>query len=97
MATLLEGHKGDNAQGTIRVLSANGIPLTLELQPSNSAADGTVPVERSADKVRAKVKFRQTGYDHQGSYDNEGAQAATLYGVVKIANAYKSEWWDKKD
>ncbi|NKI72339.1 hypothetical protein GN109_23210 [Collimonas pratensis] len=95
--TLLEGDKGDNAQGTIRVLSANGIPLTLQLQPSNSAADGTVPVERSADKVRAKVKFRQTGYDHQGSYDNEGAQAATLYGVVKIANAYKSEWWDKKD
>ena len=95
--TLLEGNKGDNAQGTIRVLSANGIPLTLELQPSNSAADGTVPVERSADKVRAKVKFRQTGYDHQGSYDNEGAQAATLYGIVKIANAYKSEWWDKKD
>lgn len=95
--TLLEGDKGDNAQGTIRVLSANGIPLTLQLQPSNSAADGTVPVERSADKVRAKVKFRQTDYDHQGSYDNEGAQAATLYGVVKIANAYKSEWWDKKD
>lgn len=59
-------------------------------------SDGTVPVERSANKVRAKARFVQTGYDHQGSYSNANASAATLYGIVRIAADFDSAWWAEK-
>jgi hypothetical protein len=95
--TLLEGEHGDNGKGTIRVSGANAITLTLELQAAAAPGDGTVPMARSADKVHAKYKFTQTGYDHQGSYGSPVAQAATLYGVVKIADAYDPAWWEKKN
>ncbi|MCY1544459.1 hypothetical protein D9M68_803480 [compost metagenome] len=71
--------------------------LQLKLQSPDTAADGTVPVQRSADKVQARIKFVQTGYDHQGSFMNRGAIAATLYGIARIANAYDPAWWAKKD
>ncbi|MET3497413.1 esterase/lipase family protein [Variovorax boronicumulans] len=88
---------GDDGTGTLRVRGAHGAELQLRLQPPDTAADGTVPVQRSADKVQARIKFSQTGYDHQGSYMNQGATAATLYSIVRIANAYDSAWWAKKD
>lgn len=88
---------GDDGTGTLRVKGAHGVELRLRLQPPDTAADGTVPVQRSADKVRARIKFVQTGYDHQGSYKDRGAGAATLYGIVRIANAYDPSWWAKKD
>jgi hypothetical protein len=74
-----------------------GTELILKLQPPGAAADGTVPVERSASKVRAKVKFVQRGYDHQDSYKNPDSGASTLYGIVRIANDFDPPWWDKKD
>lgn len=97
MWTPVSGSKGDDGTGTLRVKGAHGVELQLKLQPPDSAADGTVPVQRSADKVQARIKFVQVGYDHQGSYMNSGATAATLYGIVRIANAYDSAWWAKKD
>ncbi|MDQ0016233.1 pimeloyl-ACP methyl ester carboxylesterase [Variovorax boronicumulans] len=93
----VEGEKGDNSTGTLRVKGANGVALQLRLQPPDTAADGTVPVQRSADKVQARIKFAQMGYDHQGSYKNSGAIASTLYGIVRIANAYDPAWWAKKE
>lgn len=97
MWTPIEGEKADNAAGTLRVKGANGVALQLRLQPPDTAADGTVPVQRSADKVQARIKFVQTGYDHQGSYKNSGAVASTLYGIVRIANAYDAAWWATKE
>lgn len=97
MWTPVEGEKGDDATGSLRVKGANGVALQLRLQPPDTAADGTVPVQRSADKVQARIKFVQTGYDHQGSYENSGAIASTLYGIVRIANAYDPAWWAKKE
>lgn len=88
---------GDNGTGTLRLKGAHGGVLQLRLQPPDTAADGTVPVQRSAEKVRARIRFIQTGYDHQGSYKNGGANAATLYGIVRIANAYDPAWWAIKD
>jgi pimeloyl-ACP methyl ester carboxylesterase len=97
MWTPIEGDKADNAAGILRVRGANGVALQLRLQPPDTAADGTVPVQRSADKVQARIKFVQTGYDHQGSYKNSGAIASTLYGIVRIAKAYDPAWWATKE
>lgn len=95
--TLVPGEKGDNKKGLLKVRGSYGVELTLKLQPPLAAADGTVPVERSASKVKAKVKFTQRGYDHQDSYKNLDAGASTLYGIVRIANDFDPPWWDKKD
>jgi pimeloyl-ACP methyl ester carboxylesterase len=97
MWTPIEGEKADNAAGTLRVKGVNGVALQLRLQQPDTAADGTVPVQRSADKVQARIKFVQTGYDHQGSYKNSGAIASTLYGIVRIANACDPAWWATKE
>ena len=94
---LIKGERGDDAKGTLRVQGNNGAVLRLRLQPAMSPGDSTVPVERSANKVRAKVKFVQTGYDHQGSYGHANANAATLYGIVRIAAAYDPAWWAAKE
>lgn len=58
--------------------------------------DQTVPVH-SADAVfrsgKAKGVFRQTGYEHQASYQNEKAMVSTLYCICKIALEMK---WSQK-
>lgn len=95
--TMVPGETGDNKKGLLKVRGNYGTELILKLQPPNTAADGTVPVERSASKVKAKVKFVQRGYDHQDSYKNPDASASTLYGIVRIANDFDPPWWDKKD
>jgi len=95
--TLLPGSKGDNGQGTLRVRGDGGEILKLKLQPPMTPSDGTVPVERSASKVRASMKFVQTGYDHQKSYKDSNAAAATLYSIVRIAADYDAAWWAKKE
>ena len=94
--TLLPGQEGDNGEGTLRVKGDRGEVLKLKLQPPMTPSDGTVPVERSAAKVRAKAKCVQTGYDHQGSYSDPNASAATLYGIVRIAADFDSQWWSEK-
>ncbi|MET3184351.1 UNVERIFIED_ORG: hypothetical protein ABIC43_007551, partial [Variovorax guangxiensis] len=95
--TLLPGNQGDNGEGSLRVKGDRGEVLRLKLQPPMTPSDGTVPVERSAAKVRAKAKFVQAGYDHQGSYSDANASAATLYGIVRIAADFDSQWWSEKN
>ncbi|MDH6591112.1 hypothetical protein M2165_001001 [Variovorax sp. TBS-050B] len=87
----------EDGTGTLWVQGANRTQLELRLERPNSSADGTVPVQRSAERVQAKIKFAQTGYDHQGSYKHPAATAATLYGIVRIAAAYDPAWWAKKE
>ncbi|MFV0673972.1 esterase/lipase family protein [Variovorax sp. tm] len=94
---LLPGHEGDNGEGLLRVKGDRGEVLKLKLQPPMTPSDGTVPVERSAAKVRAKAKFVQAGYDHQGSYSDANASAATLYGIVRIAADFDTQWWSEKN
>ena len=95
--TPVPGEKGDNKTGLLKVRGNHGVELILKLQPPVAAADGTVPVERSASKVKAKVKFIQRGYDHQDSYKSPDSGASTLYGIVRIANEFDPPWWDRKD
>lgn len=62
-----------------------GVRIADPAQPG----DGTVPAERSAqDPVRqgkAKIAYQQTGYEHQGSFENHTVQTSTLHAVCKIA------------
>ena len=85
----------DYGNGKLLVKGADGQALTLVMQVPHDAGDGTVPTERSARKVQAQVKFEQTGYDHQGSYENTKVKDSTLYSIIKIASAYDSTWWAK--
>ena len=64
------------------------MPITATLQPPDEAGDQTVPVRSAADPLRngrCKAVFRQTGYDHQDSYQNDRVLAATMYSILRIA------------
>lgn len=82
---------GDQAVGEIPLAENGNFKLTL--LPPTEAGDGTVPAIDSAAKVKSKVQFKQTGYDHQGSYHNDFVLASMLYSVVKIANT--ADGWKK--
>jgi hypothetical protein len=59
---------------------------SVKLQDPAEVGDGTVP-KRSADAVAAASKFSaaMTGYDHQGSYQNQHVQEVTLYSIARLA------------
>jgi pimeloyl-ACP methyl ester carboxylesterase len=69
--------------------------LTAILRPATDAGDLTVPVH-SANGQHASGKFkgifRQTGYEHQSSYSDNGALRSTLYSIVQIARTMS---WSK--
>lgn len=66
-----------------------GQRFSAEIDEPAQPGDGTVPAERSAqDPVRqgkARVAFQQTGYEHQGSFQDDAALSSTLHAVCKIA------------
>ena len=88
----------DNKKGTLQLHGKGAITrkgrevsddINVTLQSASEPGDQTVPLH-SADQQRLlshkfKGIFRQTGYDHQGSYQNEKALNSTLYCVVRIA------------
>jgi hypothetical protein len=76
----------EDGKGDLIVMSAEKRKFKLKLLPPKDAGDGTVPANYSAAKVKAKIHFKQIGYDHQGSYHNDLVLASMLYSVVKIAN-----------
>ena len=82
----------DKAFGT-RVGATTPMPITASICPGRDPGDQTVPA-RSADHqlghANVKAVFRQTGYEHQGSYKDEAVIAATLYSIVRIA--LRVEW-----
>lgn len=90
----------DNRQGRLRVsLPANQSPpeksarvVNINMLPPSDAGDGTVPLHSAEHQlISGKFKgiFRQTGYDHQGSYDNRAALHSTIYSLVRIASTMK--------
>jgi len=83
---------GDNQQGELHVRPCDANPghsgfHTVVLGPSIGPGDQTVPA-KSADHQfssgRLRAVFRQTGYEHQESYQNDGAVCSTLYSIVRI-------------
>lgn len=68
------------------------IPFHAALQPPVDPGDQTVPMHSADDQLncgRFKGIFRQTGYEHQDSYQNRDAIASTLYSIVRIAQEMK--------
>ncbi|EHP39099.1 hypothetical protein OR16_33353 [Cupriavidus basilensis OR16] len=85
--------ESEDGEGRIVVRAMNRQTLQLRLEPPIDAGDQTVPSEASASHVRATMVFRQTGYEHQNSYNDDKVLASTLYSIVKIANT--APWWNK--
>jgi pimeloyl-ACP methyl ester carboxylesterase len=84
----------DNSQGRLRVVDPKVKPnlttpgLGATLRPAGDPGDQTVPLHSAEHQLRSgkfKGVFRQTGYEHQDSYNNERALHATLYSLVRIA------------
>ncbi|QRQ86055.1 lipase family alpha/beta hydrolase [Cupriavidus oxalaticus] len=81
----------EDGEGRIVVRAENNHTLQLRLEPPNDAGDQTVPSDASASRVRGTMVFRQTGYEHQNSYNDDKVLASLLYSIVKIANT--APWW----
>lgn len=88
---------GDNQQGKLTMqapgaFSSNAggaIPgVAVNMRPAGDPGDQTVPLHSAEHQLRSgkfKGVFRQTGYEHQNSYQDEGALHSTLYSLVRIA------------
>ncbi|GGB83430.1 hypothetical protein [Pseudoduganella buxea] len=62
------------------------------LQSATAPGDQTVPVRSADHQLRSgkfKGVFRQTGYEHQSSYEDKDVIASTLYCIVRIAQQAK--------
>ena len=84
--------ESEDAKGSIVVRTQGKKLLTLNLAPAEESGDQTVPAKASAEWVGG-THFRQSGYDHQNSYNDDKVLASLLYSIVKIANT--ATWWDK--
>lgn len=86
----------DNLQGRLHVLDSKWTGLTgtarlgleVTMQPASDPGDQTVPLHSAEHQLQSgkfKGIFRQTGYEHQNSYKDDGALYSTLYSLVRIA------------
>jgi pimeloyl-ACP methyl ester carboxylesterase len=93
----------DNARGKLYLvdperknkLNEAKSQLEVTLQEAKEPGDQTVPLHSAdAQLLSGKFKgvFRQTGYEHQASYNNAAVLAATLYSLFQIASTMK---WSK--
>jgi pimeloyl-ACP methyl ester carboxylesterase len=93
----------DDAKGKLSVTDptliagANKGAATFDVKLLDPAEPGdqTVPLHSADAQLRSgkfKGIFRQTGYEHQGSYSNSAVLAATLYSLFRIASTMK---WSK--
>ncbi|MHA4868405.1 PGAP1-like alpha/beta domain-containing protein [Duganella sp. PWIR1] len=80
----------DNGQGHCNLLptaaKANDLCEIL-VGPSTGAGDQTVPLRSSEHQLlsgKFKGVFRQSGYEHQGSYKDETVLKATMFSLVRI-------------
>jgi pimeloyl-ACP methyl ester carboxylesterase len=88
---------GDDKQGELTVRSDGAMTrvgravtpnVTISLQNAVDPGDQTVPMHSADHQLHSgkfKGIFRQTGYEHQGSYKNDAALNSTIYSLVRIA------------
>lgn len=72
-------------------------PFKVRIEEPADPGDQTVPAHSADQQLHSgqcKAVFRQTGYEHQGSYQNRNALACSLYSIIKIALEMK--WRDGK-
>jgi hypothetical protein len=89
---LVRSNPGDN-RAFSAVTAGTPNPIRAMVLPPSAPGDQTVPA-KSADHQLNSGKFmgvfRQTGYEHQSSYNDPRAIASTLYSIVRIAQ--KATW-----
>lgn len=72
-------------------------PVFARILPASSPGDQTVPAKSADHQLHSgsfKGIFRQTGYEHQSSYKDPRAVAATLYSIIRIAQ--NANWKNEK-
>lgn len=89
--------KHDDGEGVVRLTDGVDIQaFGTRILPPTEAGDGTVPQRSAEDPIKQekpRVSFKQSGYEHQGSYQDKAALSSTLYGICKIANDGFT-WWE---
>ncbi|OGQ56413.1 MAG: hypothetical protein A3J24_05515 [Deltaproteobacteria bacterium RIFCSPLOWO2_02_FULL_53_8] len=87
----------DDGQGNLQVVdrihqtrqAVAAHKFSARMMPAGDPGDQTVPLHSAEDQLRSgkfKGIFRQTGYEHQNSYNNQLALRSTLYSLIRIAN-----------
>jgi hypothetical protein len=83
----------DDTQGTFKLrtphvdMSGHYKNYRTKLGPCLGAGDQTVPLTSAEHQLQSgkfKGIFRQTGYEHQGSYSDSNAVNSTLFSLVRI-------------
>jgi len=67
-----------------------------DMQAAAEPGDQTVPLHSGDAQLRSgkfKGIFRQSGYEHQASYDDKAVIDATLYSLLKIISTMR---WSEK-
>lgn len=93
----------DNMQGRLRLIVpvenqrtiGDCKALSAHLMQPEDSGDQTVPTHSADHQLRSgkfKGIFRQTGYEHQDSYNNNKVLHSTLYSLVRIAETMR---WSK--
>lgn len=88
----------DDGEGIVRL--SDGVDAQAfgaRIQPPAEAGDGTVPQRSAEDPVKQgkpKLSFKGSGYEHQGSYQDQAVLHSTLYGITRIA-CDGFTWWDQ--
>lgn len=89
----------DNQTGRLAVRNPTWpvpVDFTVTLDQPQGAGDQTVPLKSAEHQLlsgKFKGIFRQTGYEHQSSYQDENAIASTLYSLLRIALTME---WSRK-
>lgn len=87
----------DDGKGILRLTDGEDEQrFGVRILPAAEAGDGTVPQRSAEDPVKQGkpcLSFKQSGYEHQGSYQDPAVLSSTLYGIGKIARNGFS-WWD---
>ncbi|WP_312485380.1 esterase/lipase family protein [Massilia timonae] len=92
----------DDRRGELRLVNTaekegttGGLEFDVEMQAAAEAGDQTVPLHSGDAQLRSgkfKGIFRQSGYEHQASYDDPAVISATSYCLFKIISEMK---WSK--
>ena len=89
----------DDRKGELRLVDeaektgdSASVEFEIQMQEAADPGDQTVPLHSSDAQLRNgnfKGIFRQRGYEHQASYDNENVINATLYCLFRIISTMK--------
>lgn len=87
----------DDGKGVVRLTDGmDAQAFGTRILPPGEAGDGTVPQRSAEDPVKQgkpRISFKQSGYEHQGSYQDKAVLSSTLYCICKIAHEGFT-WWE---